>query len=307
MPVKNGMKFLEKSRIDIESNLGPGDEIVIIDDNSDDGTEKFLIEWAKVQDKLNVIKTKGSGIVDALNLGLKECSNKWVARFDVDDEYVSNRITVQKNYINQNPVAIFSDYDFIDDFGNNFGSITSPVLPSPTAISLARSVRTAHSSVLYDKTAVIESGGYLKEDFPAEDLSLWLRLSKSGDLISVPEKLLHYKLRKGSVTNIKRDLALQKRDQLIKEIGISKHHFDLCVKESSKILERYCVFDNFTQRKILFFRDMLAPSVFKDLNLRTKLDITSKFTSNILNFNSVSELRKLRLEQSTRVNLRSNL
>jgi glycosyltransferase involved in cell wall biosynthesis len=307
MPVKNGMKFLAKSRIDIENNLGPGDEIVIIDDNSDDGTEKFLLNWEKQQAKLNVVKTNGSGIVNALNLGLKECSNQWVARFDVDDEYVSNRITKQKNYINQNPVAIFSDYDFIDDFGNNFGSITSPVFPSPTALSLARSVRTAHSSVLYDKNAVIESGGYFKEDFPAEDLSLWLRLSKSGDLISVPEKLLLYKLRKGSVTNMKRDLALQKRDQLIKEIGISKHHLDLCVKEANKIIDSYCVFDNFTQRKILFFRDVLTPSVFKDLNFKTKLGITSKFISNVLNFNSVSELRKLRSEQSTRGNLRSNL
>jgi glycosyltransferase involved in cell wall biosynthesis len=307
MPVKNGMQFLAKSRIDIENNLGPSDEIVLIDDNSDDGTEKFLIDWAKVQDKLNVVKTKGNGIVDALNLGLQECNNQWVARFDVDDEYESNRITKQKTFTNQKPVAIFSDYDFIDDFGNNFGSITSPVLPSPTALSLARSVRTAHSSVLYDKYAVIESGGYLREDFPAEDLSLWLRLSKNGDLISVPEKLLHYKLRKGSVTNMKRDSALKKRDDLIKQIGISKQHFDSCIKEFNKILDSYSRFEYFTQRKILFCRDVLNPILVKDQKIRTKLGISSKIISNILNIDSLSELRKLRLEQIKRGNLRSNL
>ena len=124
MPVKNGMKFLAKSRIDIENNLAPDDEVVIIDDSSNDGTEKFLMEWAKAQSKLRVIKSKGNGIVDALNLGLRECSNQWIARFDVDDEYEPDRITKQKNLISQNPVAIFSDYDFIDDFGTNFGLIT---------------------------------------------------------------------------------------------------------------------------------------------------------------------------------------
>ena len=307
MPIKNGIKYLEKSRVDIEKNLGPNDEVVIIDDNSDDGTDKFLNEWAKVQDRLHVIKSKGSGIVDALNLGLNECSNQWVARFDVDDEYESNRIAKQKTFINQKPVAIFSDYDFLDDFGNNFGSITSPVLPSPTALSLARSVRTAHSSVLYDKYAVIESGGYLREDFPAEDLSLWLRLSKNGNLISVPEKLLHYKLRKGSVTNMKRDSALKKKDDLIKQIGISKQHFDSCIKEINKILDSYSKFEYFTQRKILFFRDVLSPVLIKDQNIRTKLGISSKTIGNILNIDSLGELMKLRSEQIKRGNLRSNL
>jgi glycosyltransferase involved in cell wall biosynthesis len=36
MPVKNGIKYLSKSRLDIEKNLGPNDEVLIIDDNSDD-------------------------------------------------------------------------------------------------------------------------------------------------------------------------------------------------------------------------------------------------------------------------------
>jgi glycosyltransferase involved in cell wall biosynthesis len=307
MPVKNGMKYLAKSRFNIENNLGPNDEVVVIDDNSDDGTDKYLIEWAKVQNRLHVIKLRGNGIVDALNLGLQECSNQWVARFDVDDEYESNRIAKQKNLINQKPVAIFSDYDFIDDFGNNFGSITSPVFPSPTVVSLARSVRTAHSSVLYDKYAVIESGGYLQGDFPAEDLSLWLRLSKNGDLISVPEKLLHYKLRKGSVTNMNRDSALKKRDDLIKQIGISKQHFDSCIKEFNKTLDSYSRFEDFTQRKILFFRDVLTPILVKDQKIRIKLGISSKIITNILNVDSLSELRKLRSEQIKRGNLRGNL
>ena len=307
MPIKNGMKYLAKSRVNIENNLGSGDEILIIDDNSDDGTEKFLIEWARVQDQLHVVKSKGNGIVDALNLGLKESSNQWVARFDVDDEYESNRLTKQKIFINKKPVAIFSDYDFIDDYGNNFGSITSPIFPSPTAISLSRSVRTAHSSVLYDKSAVIESGGYIREDFPAEDLSLWLRLSKNGDLISVPEKLLHYKMRKGSVTNLMRDSALKKRDELITQIGISQHHFDFCVKEFDKILNSYSEFDYYTQRKILFFRDVLTPIFMQDQNLKSKLGITNKLIKNILNFDSISELRKLRLEQIKRGNLRTSL
>ena len=67
---------------------------------------------------------------------------------------------------------------------------------------------------------------------------------------------------------MKRNSALKKRDDLINQIGISKEHFDSCVKEINKILDSYSKFEYFTQRKILFFRDVLSPVLMKDQNIK---------------------------------------
>jgi glycosyltransferase involved in cell wall biosynthesis len=56
MPIKNGIDFLPIIRKDIESNLGPNDEIIIVNDNSSDGTGPYLKSWAKNQSQLRVIQ-----------------------------------------------------------------------------------------------------------------------------------------------------------------------------------------------------------------------------------------------------------
>jgi glycosyltransferase involved in cell wall biosynthesis len=307
MPVKNGIKYLEKSRQGIEENLGLRDEILIVDDGSDDGTMEYLIDWQREESRLNVIRNNGKGIVSALNLGITECNNEWIARFDVDDEYPGHRIKRQRSEIKKTNVAIFSDYDFIDDNGNGFGSITSAVLPAPTAVSLIRSVRTPHSSVIYNKTAVQECGGYRSYDFPAEDLSLWMRLSRLGNLVSIPEVLLHYKIRSGSVTNLMRQDSIKKRDELIKNIGIPELYIHNCLSELDQILNFYDELNNFSQRKILFFRDLTAPVIFKDYAFNSKIRFFLKLFTQLKSKSAVSEIVNLRNAQRSRQDLRNNL
>jgi glycosyltransferase involved in cell wall biosynthesis len=307
MPVKNGIKYLEKSRFGIEENLGSRDEILIVDDGSDDGTTDYLADWQIEEKRLRVIRNNGKGIVSALNLGISECNNEWIARFDVDDEYSGQRIKKQRNEINKTNVAIFSDYDFIDDNGKGFGSITSAVLPGPTAVSLLRSVRTPHSSVIYNKSAVLECGGYRSYDFPAEDLSLWMRLTRLGNLVTIPEVLLHYKIRSGSVTNLMRLESIKKRDELIKTIGIPETNIDNCLTGLDQILNFYDGLDNSTQRKILLFRDLSAPGIFKDHELNSKIRFFLKLFTKLSSKSAVSEIINLSKAQRNRQDLRDNL
>ena len=307
MPVKNGIDFLPMIRKDIESNLGPGDEIIIVNDNSTDGTSPYLKTWAGSQSQLRVIDSSGEGIVDALNLGLATASNKWIARFDVDDRYHPKRIDKQRTHISKSAVAIFSDYEVIDDMGASYGQISSPILPNPTSLSLLQSNRTAHSSVIFNKNAVIDVGGYIKTDFPAEDLSLWLRLSKVGDLITVPELLLKYVIRKGSVTNQKRAAALGKKNELIQKIGISNSCLIDCVEEFEEIMNSYDKFDLSRQRKVLLLRDILTASDQLSSNLMTKLKTLQKTVKVLSNFENLIEVKRLKNQQSKRDLLRKNL
>ncbi len=305
MPVKNGSKYLTKIKEDILANIGKLDQVVVIDDGSSDNTKKILDQWRSDIENLTIITTKGIGIVDSLNLGMKECENNWIARFDVDDEYTKDRLDKQLNYINSKNVAIFADYDFIDDFGNSFGHMSSPVCSAPTAISLVNSTRTAHSVALINKLAVLEVGGYRNEDFPAEDLSLWLRLTKIGNLVSVPDSLLKYRIRKGSVTNQKRHNALAKKENLLKSIGIDLQKLHYCNANVGRILNAYTDTSSETNRKILFLRDLISANNYLAMNLNLKFKAT--FLREVSSRASILELRRLLIEQKRRSRLRKSL
>jgi glycosyltransferase involved in cell wall biosynthesis len=256
LPVHNGQHFLFTSMRDIESNLQGADEILVVDDGSTDDTPKVLRKWAARNTQVRVITTPGLGLVNALNLGIREASYDWVARFDVDDRYSPVRIHEQRNLISDSVSGIFCDYQFNNPQGRYLGVIPTAVNAHATAMSLISSQRSPHPGVMFNRKVVLEVGGYRQMDFPAEDISLWLRMAKVGKLLSVPKVLLEYQLSKSSVSARLRNEAKHRTNQLLKEIGIDRNHVDYCAKNWSQIFDEYSKLTNSGERKLLYFRDL---------------------------------------------------
>jgi len=257
MPVKNGAVFLKKSIPQLQLSCKTTDEILIIDDFSDDNTAEIVKDAARTDQRIRLLRNFNPGIVGALNLGLSEASNEWIARFDVDDRYEISRLDEQRVYISSNVIGIFSDYDLFSEALPYLGTIPSAIDADAVAVSLVSSQRTAHPSVLFNRESVLDVGGYQQEDFPAEDLSLWLRMSRVGDLVSIPKVLLHYRLSAGSVTGTKRQASILKKNSLIKSIGINSLNVE---KASSKLEQIFEVYkpENFSnEREILLIRDLI--------------------------------------------------
>jgi glycosyltransferase involved in cell wall biosynthesis len=203
-----------------------------------------------------VLTTKGIGIVGALNLGLKAASFEWVARYDVDDIYEPNRVQLQINKIKPNTAVIFSDYD-IQSNRVFFGTIPSPILHKPSILSLIYSQQTAHPSALICKSAAFEAGLYKIDEYPAEDVGLWTRMSLIGNLESIPEVLLHYKLNKSSITAINRKKSLITKDRIVQEFFLSKNNFSISDEEVKFVIDYYKNFDMAAERTFLFLRNLI--------------------------------------------------
>lgn len=306
VPIKNGSQYLVQFRNMMISNLRMYDEVIAVNDGSTDGTSKFLDHWASSESNVKVLHTKGIGLVASLNLGLAHSSHKWVARFDIDDNYENNRIKLQRDLISPDTVAIFSDYDFIGENDRNYGLLTSPILPSATAISLVNGVRTPHPGVLLNKEALINVGGYRAIDFPAEDLSLWLRLAKVGQIISIPNCLLHYRIRKGSISSSKRAFAIQKRDEVLREFFTQEKDFAFCMENIKEIFDVYEKYDRSEQRKILLIRDLLSANQFLGSNKKQKIKIISYGISLMKNHGCTKELITLNCDKNKRRKLRQS-
>jgi len=247
MPVRNGIKYLPKVSRELNANSDYLDEILVVNDGSTDGTDDFLQGWQKENNKLKVINLSSCGIVKALNIGLAQASSKWIARFDVDDVYSSDRIKKQLTSIESNTVAIFSDYRFISQNGIPLGLVPSSVFPTSTFLSLFTGNRTAHSSAMINRDAVLNVGGYLEEDKHIEDLSLWLRLSLVGSIHTIPEPLVKYRLNGGSITSNNRQRMRDAKESLLKGFDI----------RSQFASDNYVLTPNPFERRLALTKDLI--------------------------------------------------
>jgi nitric oxide reductase large subunit len=247
--------------------------------------------------------------VGALNLGLREASNEWIARFDVDDRYEISRLDEQRVCISSNVIGIFSDYDFFSEALPYLGTIPSAIDSDAVAVSLISSQRTAHPSILFNRGSVLDVGGYQQEDFPAEDLSLWLRMSRAGDLVSIPKVLLHYRLSAGSVTATKRQASILKKNSLIQSIGINPLNVEKASSKLEQIFEVYKPESFSNEREILLIRDLIM--ILKTHKLpgksskKLKSQLIAYVARNLASSSKIKSLIRLQKEKNLREKARN--
>jgi glycosyltransferase involved in cell wall biosynthesis len=306
LPVKNGQLYIQQSILNLSQIAGLEDEILVIDDGSTDETFALVKKFSQTDRRIRLIKNSNPGLVNALNLGVKESTNEWIARCDVDDHYSEDRISLQKTYIKPEVSAIFTDYKFVGSDSSELGIMPGAVNAHAVSLSLAKSQRTAHPSVMFRKTAVNDVGGYRIQDFPTEDLSLWLRMAKGGQLISVPKVLLSYRLSKGSVSGTKRKLIQIKSKEIISKIGINNTDY-IFVKENLEDI--FIEYDNLpfhSRRKLLLLRELFMVSANPQRYGLSdqKSEILFKYIKYMLRKESLAEIFKLKKEKEARDRLR---
>ena len=306
MPVRNGMKFLEQARATLDASLAIGDEVIIINDNSSDGTSSFLEIWRDENSQVRVINNKGSGLISSLKLGVAESQNNWIARYDVDDEYETNRLEVQRKAISKEVGAIFSDYKFIAESDLSLGVLTSPVEHHATSVSLVNGNRTPHPSVLFSKDVYLESGGYKDSDYLVEDLSLWLRMSRISKLISVPEVLLKYRMHFHSVTLSNQQEMRKNKKVLLDTTGINGSDIDYAFENFDFIFDSYEFTKLKSVRQASYLYDLI--SLVKNINREKRLSAVfySKLAKKLLQPDIARAIVQLRTEQKIRRDFRGS-
>jgi glycosyltransferase involved in cell wall biosynthesis len=296
LPVKNGQPWIRDALKNIDEVLGGKDELIVVDDNSSDSSWA-LLHSVSLKTAIKIVRNPGNGIVSALNEGINLAQHEWIARFDIDDKYHVNRISDQFSVVNAKVVAVFTDYRVVSETGRDLGIIPSPVHSSATVLSLVNSDRTAHPSVIFRKMAAISVGLYKENDFPCEDLSLWLRLSKVGKLVSVPTVDLIYTLRNSSVSGGRYDEAKERTKSLLHASPQVETYIDSAFENFKEIMELYRGMVMGEQRSLLFFRDLYKAMAFKKFTRKQRMRLNSVFVFFILspkNFLAGIKLLKLR-------------
>jgi len=142
---------------------------------------------------IHVVDSESPGIVSALNLGLKNCKGKYIARIDEDDLVYPDRFMTQLKYLETHPgtVAVGGSLTLIDQNGISIGMKAYPIRDASIKNRMYDRSPMAHPGAMILASAIREVDGY-RMGVP-EDWDLWLRLSRIGKIHNLHRPVIAYR------------------------------------------------------------------------------------------------------------------
>ncbi|MDE6504598.1 MAG: glycosyltransferase [Clostridia bacterium] len=117
VPVYNVAQYLEECLNSIINQTYKEWELIIVDDGSNDGSEKICDKYAS--DKIKVFHQKNAGLSSARNLGLQYSKGKYISFIDSDDvilpDYYTILVYLAEKHKADIVCSVISKYDKIPD------------------------------------------------------------------------------------------------------------------------------------------------------------------------------------------------
>lgn len=213
MSVYNEEKYLEESVKSILSQTFKNFEFVLVDDASTDESLEIIRRFARKDKRIKILSNKKRlGLTKSLNKALRQLPPKadrqveYIARMDVDDISLPNRLKEQSEYLDSHPqIAVLGSWAIlIDENGNKL-----KVKETPTSYKkIHRNVIAAnpfiHPTLMF-RRSVLEEVGYYDESFSyAQDYELILRILKSYKGVNIAKSLLLYRVGEKKSISIKK-------------------------------------------------------------------------------------------------------
>src|SRR3954452_6386677 len=114
IPTYNRASLLPRAVDSALIQLGPEDELIVVDDGSTDGTEAALVPW---RGRIHYLRLPHGGAGRARNAGWAVASGDLVAFLDSDDEWLPGKLTLQRALLAARPELAFCWTDFASNPG----------------------------------------------------------------------------------------------------------------------------------------------------------------------------------------------
>jgi len=192
IPVRNGERFVREALDSVLAQLGEGDEVIVVDDASTDGT---LACVQGIDPRVRVLFAAGRGPSAARNLGIAAMRGEFVAFLDHDDLWPPDRHRQLLGALLGNPSAnaavgrvrmrVEADGQ-LGRYARMDGQVGIHVLPS----------------CLYRRGLIERARGFSEDLRHGEDVDFHLRLVEAGaEFAYCDADALVYRRHGGNVTN----------------------------------------------------------------------------------------------------------
>ena len=214
MPVWNAARYLAAAVTSILDQTFRDFELIAVDDGSTDASPAILRAFADRDPRIRVLSRPNTGIVGALNDGLSAALGEFVARMDADDLSLPPRFDRQLDFMRTHPecVCVGSAFLYMDASGSLLKECRRPTdhVTIERELLAGNGGAIIHPAAMFRRAVVEQAGRYRPMAQWIEDLDLYLRLARLGQLANLPEVLFHYRFHEQSV-NFTRNQGRQER------------------------------------------------------------------------------------------------
>ena len=156
----------------------PNIELIVVDDGSQDDTDKLLDLY---QNRIRVLRQENQGVSAARNRGIKTSQGQFIALLDSDDAWDKRKISCQMAFFNDHPDALICQ---TEEIWIRNGRKVNPRLkhkkPSGMIFEPSLNLCLVSPSAVMMKRQLFDIKGYFNEEFiVCEDYDMWLRVSST--------------------------------------------------------------------------------------------------------------------------------
>ena len=192
MAVHNGSPFLRTAIDSILNQTYANFNFLIIDDASTDDTREIVRSYNDDRIALECLEKNG-GQTAALNIGLNLATTPWIARLDADDYSAPTRFEEQMRALEADPtvscigthVWMFHDNPEVVD-----SVFTTPEHHAEIKRGILRGSSMVHGSIIVDRAAMLDIGGFDERYRFVADLELYDRLVLKYKTANIPMQLV---------------------------------------------------------------------------------------------------------------------
>lgn len=187
IPTFNRDKYIERTLLSALNQTVKLDEIIVIDDGSQDNTKQLLEHY-----DIKYIYQENAGVSSARNRGIKEAKNEWICFLDSDDIWEDTKIEKQIAFHKLHPDILFSHTDELWRFNDKIIKQKKHQLKT-NGYCFKQNIQNTligASTVMCHKSIFNNIGIFDEELKACEDYDLWLRILDKYKLGLINEKLI---------------------------------------------------------------------------------------------------------------------
>jgi len=183
IPTYNRLALLQRAIDSVINQSWQNFEIIIVDDNSTDGTQTYLKELSSNDARIRYfLKSENSGACISRNIAIENAKGKFITGLDDDDYFLPNRLIEFLNYWskkNKNTIALTSGYQK----SNNNSLKNKPMLIKQGDLLFGNFI----GNQIFTETQTLQKlNGFDNHLKMWQDLDMWYRVLSLGNIQKIP-------------------------------------------------------------------------------------------------------------------------